>query len=117
MVNGLPTLAAGKVLILGTTRFSVLGRPAGPSPPGSPTDRQPARRRAAPRHGSRQWLAHDPECGSRHGDRVGPWQDGGSERRAYNAYGEGGEDWPPNEQPRISLQHALALPSPGVPLS
>src|SRR3989442_9079262 len=116
MVNGLPSLAAGKVLILGTTRFSVLGRPAGPSPPGSPTDRQPARRRAAPRHGSRQWLAHDPECGSRHGDRVGPWQDGGSERRAYNAYGEGGEGRPPTHRPKISFQAATGPLPPGLPL-
>src|SRR2546427_13101987 len=101
MVNGLPSLAAGKVLILGTTRFSVLGRPAGPSPTGSPTDRQPARRRAAARHGSRQWLAHDPECGSRHGDRVGPWQDRGSERRGDNTYGGGGGGGPAGERTNI----------------
>src|SRR3989442_15645250 len=112
MVNGLPSVAAGKVLILGTARFSVLGRPAGPSPPRSPTDRQPARRRAAPRHGSRQWLAHDPECGSRHGDRVGPWQDGGSERRAYKAFRGGGGERPPAATPKISSQEGDGLPPP-----
>src|SRR2546426_10774514 len=106
MVNGLPSLAAGKVLILGTTRFSVLGRPAGPSPPGSPTDRQPARRRAAPRHGSRQWLAHDPEGGSRHGDRVGPWQDRGAERRGTHRYGGGGEGGPPGRRAKRLLRGA-----------
>src|SRR5947209_18496655 len=99
MVNGLPSLAAGKALILETARFSVLGRPVGPSTQGSPTDRKFARGRPASRTGSRQWPAHDPECGGRAGNRFGPRQDGGSEGRAYNAHGEGNEDRPQAGRP------------------
>src|SRR5712691_839587 len=87
MVNGLPSLEAGKVLVLETTRFSVLGRPAGSSPPRSQTDWQSARGRAASRNGSRQRLAHDSKCGDRPGDRF----DSGPERSQRRRHLSGDE--------------------------
>src|SRR2546429_9481012 len=95
MVNGLPSLEEGKVLLrLETARRSVLGRPVGSSLEGSRTDRQSARSRAAHRNGSWQWPAPDPKRRGRAGRRVGPGKDGGSQGRADNAHGEGNGDRP-----------------------
>src|SRR5207249_9807507 len=92
MVNGLPSLEEGTALLLDTARLSVLGRPIGSSPKGSRTDWEPSRGGAAPRNGSRQRPAPDPECGERAGGCVGRGQGRGAEGRAYIAQGEGTED-------------------------
>src|SRR2546429_5122260 len=111
MVNGLPSLEEGKVLLrLETARRSVLRRPVGSSLEGSRTDRQSPGSRAAHRNGSRQWPAPDPKRGGRVGRRVGPGQDRGSEGRAYKAHGEGNEDRPQTGPPRSSKHHTMALP-------
>src|SRR5438093_8504170 len=108
MVNGLPSLEEGTALLLDTARLSVLGRPIGSSPKGSRTDWEPSRGGAAPRNGSRQRPAPDPECGERAGRCVGPGQDRGSQGRAYNAHAEGNEERPQTGPPRRSDAHTLA---------
>src|SRR5438093_5377255 len=110
MVNGLPSLEEGTALLLDTARLSVLGRPIGSSPKGSRTDWEPSRGGAAPRNGSRQRPAPDPECGERAGRCVSPGQDGGSQGTAYNAHAEGNEDRPQTGPPRSSDHHTMALP-------
>src|SRR3989442_13681322 len=92
MVNGLPSLEEGTALLLDTARLSVLGRPIGSSPKGSRTDWEPLRGGAAPRNGSRQRPAPDPESGGRAGRSVGPGQDRRSQGRAYKAHAEVRED-------------------------
>src|SRR5438094_10335624 len=108
MVNGLPSLEEGTALLLETARLSVLGRPIGSSPKGSRTDWEPSRGGAAPRNGSRQRPAPDPECGERAGLCVGPGQDRGAQGRAYTAHAEGTEARPQTGPPACSDHQPVA---------